>query len=61
MFDEDGDEVLCAFCGEALDPATAEQIHDNSDEDGGLVWVCATCLDAGALDNPQEVNNAIPF
>ena len=61
MFDEDGDEVLCAFCGETLDPATAEQVHDNSDKDGGLIWVCATCLDAGALDDRQEVSNDIPF
>ena len=64
MFDEDGDEVLCGFCGETLDPATAEQVHDNSDEDGGLVWVCATCVDAVSgvwHDDREEVNNDIPF
>jgi Zn-finger protein len=63
MYDEDGDEVCCAFCGGPLDPATAEQVHDNSDEDGGLVWVCGACValvgDAWS-DDPQPTNE-IPF
>ena len=64
MYDEDGDEVLCGYCGEPLDPATAEQVHDNSDEDGGLVWVCGACVELVLdvwHDDPQEVNNDIPF
>ena len=63
MFDEDGDEVLCALCGETLDPATAEQVHDDSDEDGGLMWVCAACVEwvIDVHDDAPEVNNDIPF
>jgi len=60
MIDEDGDEVLCGFCGETLDPATAEQVHDNSDEDGDLIWVCGTCVAAwqiaDELSEAPEVN-----
>jgi hypothetical protein len=67
MFDEDGDEVLCGFCGETLDPTTAEQVHDNSDEDGGLMWVCGACMGVWrwcltySTDDAPEENNAIPF
>ena len=65
MYDEDGDEVMCAFCGGELDPATAEQRHDDSDEDGGLVWVCGACVVAwqivAELSEAPQPTNEIPF
>ena len=58
--DEDGSEVRCSEC---LGPLTkgAQQIHDNSDEDGDLVWVCGTCVAAWQRDDREEGTNDIPF
>jgi hypothetical protein len=62
--DEDGSEIRCSEC---LGPLTegSQQIHDDSDEDGGLVCVCAACVAAwqivAELSESNEVNNDIPF
>ena len=58
--DDDGSEIRCSEC---LGPLTegSQQVHDNSDEDGDLIWVCGTCVAYSTDDADEGGNNDIPF